>query len=189
MLYCTNRKMVMDARLLEYGKERGYHLPSDNPSEWCHYSLPFSYSYIQSNHWNVGFLKYYEIKQFPNFLIATPVIVLSFFTVKVYVGRCSDSLMELRNFRQWMDSRPMKFLPYAFHLAFLVVYGLANVHIQILTRLVYSSSPLIYLHIARYAAQYFNKSSNSRLFKAVMAHFVFYFVIGTLVHCNFLPWT
>mgnify|MGYP001792912205 CR=1 FL=1 len=181
--------MPISAVIFQYGKERGYHLPSDNPSEWCYYSLPISYAYIQKNHWNVGFLNYYELKQFPNFMLATPVILLSLFTVKVYISKCSDSLVETKHFRRWIDSPAMRFLPYAFHLMFLVVYGVMSVHVQILTRLIYSSSPLIYLHMARYAAQYFNTSTKSRLFKAVMANYVLYFVVGTLLHSNFLPWT
>ena len=50
---------------------------------WCSYNdenpgSSFSlYRHIQDNHWNVGFFRYYEWKQIPNFLLAAPILILS----------------------------------------------------------------------------------------------------------------
>uniref|UniRef100_H3HBV9 GPI mannosyltransferase 2 n=1 Tax=Phytophthora ramorum TaxID=164328 RepID=H3HBV9_PHYRM len=47
---------------------------------WCAEVMPnFSamYMFIQSEYWNVGLFRYYELKQIPNFLLAAPIIVLS----------------------------------------------------------------------------------------------------------------
>lgn len=47
--------------------------------KWCEYSDNFSlYKYVQRKHWNVGLFRYYELKQLPNFILASPVLILSF---------------------------------------------------------------------------------------------------------------
>lgn len=49
--------------------------------DWCSTSRNghrFSlYGYVQKKHWNVGFLNYYELKQVPNFVLASPILIIS----------------------------------------------------------------------------------------------------------------
>lgn len=74
-----------------YHDRRGYrfHCISSNyrdslsvKPDWCNQgvaSAKFSlYTYVQRKHWNVGLLRYFEIKQVPNFILAMPVLILSF---------------------------------------------------------------------------------------------------------------
>ena len=61
------------------GWERHCVLGSGDRPLWCNddgssFSL---YRYIQDKHWNVGFFRYYELKQIPNFLLAAPILLLS----------------------------------------------------------------------------------------------------------------
>ncbi|XP_005102568.1 GPI mannosyltransferase 2 [Aplysia californica] len=126
---------------------------------------------------------------------------------------------------------------YIFHLIGLTVFGCCFVHIQVLTRLLFSSSPLLYWYCGmlwyrdrasqmpspRRRTQSHPKVLNSSSwmdvathkirstivkcqcsplldilenwanlsleFQLVVIYFVFYFIVGTVMFSNFLPWT
>lgn len=76
-LYCTP---VVNARMTHH-------------KSWCDRWPPFPYSYIQKVYWNVGFLCYFELKQVPNFFLATPIVILSSCAVLTYC--CSHKNLEV----------------------------------------------------------------------------------------------
>eukprot|EP01126_Amoeba_proteus_P020330 TRINITY_DN206_c1_g1_i14.p1 TRINITY_DN206_c1_g1~~TRINITY_DN206_c1_g1_i14.p1 ORF type:complete len:351 (-),score=62.39 TRINITY_DN206_c1_g1_i14:116-1168(-) len=49
------------------------------PRPWCLEKLPNVYGFVQQHYWNVGMWNYYEIEQLPNFLLAAPIVIISFF--------------------------------------------------------------------------------------------------------------
>ena len=145
LMYCTDDKTnTIPETILKYGREQGFKLPDGTHSPWCRYSVPLSYSYIQSHHWNVGFLKYYQLKQIPNFLLASPMLVLCLALVRYYVSRnwrYSLTLgLEVPALNQGEGDRKnvtasgfesKNCFVFVVHLLFLVLFGTFFMHIQV----------------------------------------------------------
>lgn len=225
-LFCNkNISWKIPDFLIHYGQQRGYHLINDTSIIWCINKLTLSYSHIQSSHWNVGFLKYYEIKQIPNFILAIPVSVLSVSSILYYfrqnmrtcltLGLIPDNDLKEKK-RHGFRSRNL--LPYMACLLFITIFGWLFIHIQVLTRMVFSSSPVLYWYTAEVISSdemykpeksidetkqlksvqdnkldiiykiLHFKSQNIET-KCIIVYFLSYFVIGALMFCNFLPWT
>lgn len=104
-----------------------HHLLADNLTvpgvrvpTWCSQMAPFSYSAIQSTYWNVGFLRYFEWKQMPNFLLALPVLTLVAFYAWAHVSRRQDHPI----FR-------LETVAFAGHSSFLAVFTFFCAHVQV----------------------------------------------------------
>ncbi|KAL8603816.1 hypothetical protein ACOMHN_058551 [Nucella lapillus] len=146
--------------VINYGRKEGLKLVGQGPvSSWCFNSVPLSYSYVQSHYWRVGFMKYYQLKQIPNFILAGPIIALSlcaccsFYCLRPdachrlglvdadkykveTVGSCRE---ERRN--GWYSAG---LVVYLLHLLFLTAFGCCFMHIQVMTRFLCSASPVVY---------------------------------------------
>ena len=149
-LYCSNSiDLDLSKSLVAYGQERGYKMPRTNTSEWCDYRIPLSYSYIQDKHWNVGFMKYYQFKQIPNFVLAAPMILLCASAIIYYVVNNFSLCLTLglrdenkyKYKKQDGDCVPLNdsgylrsdVFVYIVHLAFLVSFAALMMHIQVRT--------------------------------------------------------
>ncbi|XP_034686988.1 GPI mannosyltransferase 2 [Vitis riparia] len=60
------------------------HFP-DEMSPWCKARVPLVYNYLQSHYWGVGFLRYFQLKQLPNFLLASPILSLALCSIIHYM--------------------------------------------------------------------------------------------------------
>jgi phosphatidylinositol glycan class V len=67
--------------------------------EWCEHNAAgtgrrFSlYAHVQRKYWNVGLFRYYELKQIPNFLLAAPLLILSFTAAVVWIAHSWNHIM------------------------------------------------------------------------------------------------
>ncbi|XP_055541785.1 GPI mannosyltransferase 2 [Wyeomyia smithii] len=159
-LFCFEQKFTFPAYVKDYAVAHNLVLAGNKTNEsspWCSNYLPLSYSYVQHHYWNVGFMKYYELKQLPNFLLALPVIYLIISNAYKYVQEnwdyCSRlGLFQATNRKQVKHMKNYDRLAFVFiaHGIFLTLFSVFFVHVQVTTRMVASSSPLLYWFAADY---------------------------------------
>lgn len=140
-------------------------------SEWCESIIPHPYGHVQAKYWNVGPFNYYEAKQLPNFLLALPITYL------VLAGSLKKSKHVTR------EREGKKQLVYYIHGILLTLFCGISINVQVTTRLLASSCPVVYWICADLAEQ---SRFRSRI---LVAYFIFYFTLGTVLHANFYPWT
>ncbi|KDR23501.1 GPI mannosyltransferase 2 [Zootermopsis nevadensis] len=204
--------------------------PINHKEHWCNSSVPLAYSYIQDHYWNVGFLRYYQWKQIPNFLLAMPVVWIIFTYAYRFAKQhphlcctlglwkdlsCTDTKV-IEKLRVQMKQNKIKFAPemfvYVVHVTFLTVFCILCIHVQVTTRMIASSSPILYWFTAYHFS---NKRRNvleervdslenlqsrwkvfiltdpapNREAKLIQYYYLAYFIVGTALFSNFFPWT
>lgn len=195
-LYCKGSKFEMSDLVRNYGQHNGYVLPGYNKAVWCTFAIPFSYSYLQEYYWNVGFLQYYELKQIPNFLLATPILAMIVTHSINFLLDNPKIVLHLGIMTPKLNSELSNQFVYTVHALALSIFCILFVHIQVSTRMLASSSPYIYWICAQHF-QRENHRNSSKAFLQPKTHitrfiktwFLGYFIIGTVLFSNFLPWT
>jgi len=158
MKFCTSTfdKSLLPVHILQYAKENNLILPDGTDSMWCNATLPLAYSYVQKTYWNVGFLRYYQFKQIPNFILALPILYIMSRCIKEFVCEYRDELYLLGFFDNKSKSEsaikvkkyPLNMFVFVVHGLFLTIFCLFFVHIQVSTRLLASATPLPYWYCA-----------------------------------------
>ncbi|KAM5247919.1 GPI mannosyltransferase 2 isoform 4-T4 [Ctenodactylus gundi] len=186
---------------------------------------------LQDVYWNVGFLRYYELKQIPNFLLAAPVTVLVSCATWTYVTThpwlCLTLGLQRGKNKTLEKPNPGFHSPQVFvymvHASVLLLFGGLCMHVQVLTRFLGSSTPFMYWFPA-YLLQnqepllrslekipgkplmedftlgqkglrnpimglLYNWKTCSPVTRCILGYFLTYWLLGLLLHCNFLPWT
>lgn len=136
------------------------------------------YGNIQAKYWNQGFLKYFRMKQIPNFILAAPVFVTSF------SGSITYWYTNYRSKKNatfgFFSQECIPFIGYMFAISLVAFFCM---HVQVATRFILSSSPAIFWWLA-YVSQ------RKSLIKAiVLSYFMLYFALGSVMFTNFYPWT
>ncbi|XP_067004864.2 GPI mannosyltransferase 2 [Anabrus simplex] len=157
--FCVPHSHNLPTFLVTYADTHGLILPGSNLStpktHWCKAQLPLSYSYIQDHYWDVGFLKYYEWKQIPNFLLAFPVIFIVFVYSYRFLKYNLNVCLTLGLTNQKLDKRRIEdfifstdTFVYVAHVVFLTIFSVLFINIQVTTRLISSASPVLYWFVA-----------------------------------------
>lgn len=190
--FCKNFKTDLHHLVLNHKDVANFVLPGsflNHNQTWCYSKIPLAYSYIQSHYWKVGFLQYYELKQIPNFLLASPIIIIILGHSFQFFKQCPKSINKLFNFV--LDN----FLAVCvIHATILTIFCVLNIHIQVTTRMLCSASPIIYWFSAYYVTDT-NLLKTLRYKKCksmeflITSYYLGYYFVGTVLFCNFLPWT
>ncbi|KFO78076.1 GPI mannosyltransferase 2, partial [Cuculus canorus] len=162
--------------LRQLALDKGYRLGATHGVKppWCSQQFPVVYSYIQDVYWNVGFLRYFELRQIPNFLLALPVTILGSWAAWTYSTanprHCLTLGLQRRKSEEEDKPRggfccPAVFV-YVVHATVLLVFGFFCMHVQVLTRFLGSSSPILYWFSAHLLQEYepllWSKGTNSQ---------------------------
>jgi phosphatidylinositol glycan class V len=218
-LFCFQKNFNFPAYIKDFALENDLVLAgnrtNDSISPWCLNNLPIAYSYVQEQYWNVGFLKYYEWKQLPNFLLATPIILIILvnsvrFFLKNQAYCCRLGIFNLKpsilRITHVADQNQFVFVVHAFVLC---IFCTLFIHIQVTTRILSSANPMIYFFSASYfmkpPSNYkknddtkFNEIIPMNIFdikrlnrtqKLIVYYFLCYYSLGTVLFSNNLPWT
>lgn len=77
----------------------------DRLRPWCGARLPMMYNFIQRHYWGVGFFRYFQIKQLPNFLLALPILSLALCSIIHYVKLFPEAFYSLGFRASLMDDK------------------------------------------------------------------------------------
>lgn len=152
--------------------------------EYCKISNRFFtlnniYSVVQRKYWNIGIFKFYEVKQIPNFFLATPIYVI------VIKGGIDHALFLWKQSKYRLHHLLTACLrddPYIAHVSVLALSALVCLimaHIHITTRFLCSSSPMLYFYAAKF------ERKNNRMY---WNYVNLYTILGLIMHPNLLPW-
>ncbi|VDK74909.1 unnamed protein product, partial [Litomosoides sigmodontis] len=209
-----SRTKVMPDVVYQYALQTKLVLPHDLKNlSWCSkgrnmlYPIPSFYKHIQEKYWQVEPFGYWKLTKLPCFVMAAPAIFVVLY----------GSLFEFNRLRAVHGSLfgvvlgtfhdTNSTLPFIIHAMVLTILALVLYNVEVLTRILFSSSPFVYLVIARYMDRrtplvtlddvqyptvlpFFTNFSRSHWMHAMLLCYLLgYFYIGTLLHVNWLPFT
>eukprot|EP01039_Chlorochromonas_danica_P006026 gene6026-6636_t len=177
------------------------------PPEWRWETLLIKsvYAALQARYWNVGFLQFYQWRQLPNFLLGLPPLTLACFVLswifKPVVEKVITSDQRMIAVKQCLTGEgQVLLLALAVHLAAVLLVTMGWAHLQISSRLLGSSSPLLYLAMGLLlegrigggrGGSRRKDSAEGRgaeiAAQLVCAYLVLFAVVGTALHVNGFP--
>lgn len=136
-----------------------------------------SYGYLQRKYWDVGFLQQYQLRQIPNFLLASPILYFSIAYLVNIMSSYSSTKLIASIFAD-------ELLGWKLHLMVSTAVCMFFAHVQVSTRVLCASSPFIYISMAQHL-----RSSHPSCRWWTSCFLVTYLAFGLILHCNNYPWT
>lgn len=173
--------------------------------DWCNVTssiFPPFYASIQSKYWHVSLFGYWQLRKIPCFLMAAPAFFLVAFGAQQTWRRVRSKRSLLHLLLEGGDH-----VPYTLHAIFMALGALFFYNAEVLTRLLFSSSPFPYLVLARWISDITPQVRLSDLFVPQPLPFLTYFcrrglpefllylylmvymIFGTTMHAMWLPFT
>ncbi|CAD5210749.1 unnamed protein product [Bursaphelenchus xylophilus] len=158
-------------------------LPGDVPNlKWCtkrsEFSLlPVYYPSIQKHYWDVGLFQYWQLKKIPLFILAAPTLIVLLYGVMDIV---LDITLDSRS-GAVIISETTYLIPFAIHSTLLGIGALFFYNVEVVTRILFSSSPFMYITIARIMSEHCPriKCPEDLLEPPVLPFFANYFFVRT----------
>ncbi|KAJ2263954.1 ER membrane glycoprotein subunit of the GPI transamidase complex-like protein [Coemansia sp. RSA 376] len=161
------------------------------PRPYCDSALSTVYSFVQAEYWDVGFLRYYTVRQLPNFALAAPMVALSLAGLYTYAAFDPLRIATLG----WRQRRSVtgivvplgaaffrrELLPHVYLWALLLFVAMTTMHVQVVTRF-FSSVPIMFWFAAHAVT-----SGNWWQQRMVVGYFVAYGLAGVVLFSNFFP--
>ena len=176
--------------------------------EFCCSYLPLIYQHVQKHHWQLGFLSYYQFRKLPNFILATPIVCTVLYGTMKYMAARRHEILNLGLLSNNCSVRVNTKYVFASRNIFcfvvnafvLITFSLLFMHVEVSTRFLFSSSPFPYwvlssfifkdylrLDLSIYSWRDFTEFSLTS--QIVFIYSISYFILGGILHVNFLPWT
>ena len=130
----------------------------------------------------MGLFSYWELKQIPNFLLAAPILFLSFKAIYRYASHdwrrffTFGTQTSTESTEKWEDNPLL--LPYMYYWFVYSAVLLVLANVQIATR-----------QLASLPALYWFSAQESKRNPFVVPFFLLYNVLGAILFSNFYPWT
>lgn len=207
--------MVVPDIVHRYASQHRLVLPHDLENlVWCGQErslfnpLPIFYNHIQKKYWQVEPFGYWQWRKLPCFFLAAPAIFI------VVAGSLRE-ICEIYNSRTILGSfygialytfrDPLSLIPFMIHALILTILALVLYNVEVLTRILFSSSPFVYIILAQYMDRrtplvtlddvqypmllpfFTNFSRTHWMHTLLLTYLLGYFYVGTLLHVNWLP--
>ncbi|CAJ0571333.1 unnamed protein product, partial [Mesorhabditis spiculigera] len=149
--FCSQAAPPLSARLNSYATEHDLVVAGRTGIEWCNQNsliFPPWYSVIQDKYWDVGFLKYWQWRKLPFFLMASPALFVWILGLKL----TATGLLDYSNFNAFLIDADGLF-PYGVHSSVMAFGAIFFYNVEVFTRIFFSCSPFPYLILAKWISE------------------------------------